>query len=384
MLCVPAIAIAKQRRGGHNGIEAAVRPRIETGPGCRRGSGNAWPVHWGGPCMAGFDPYRKWLGIPPNEQPPNHYRLLGIGLFESDPDVIPNASDRQMFHVRTFQSGGYAEIAQFILNELSAARVCLLDPQRKAEYDHWLRQTLPSDRSMPMPPGGVAGSESPAWSWSAGTRPARFRRAGPRRRSVGILIPVRRLPPVRRQVRRPRRRPARAVGQSGVRIGRSPRWAASPGRAHRGAAPRRTKRRPLGHRVGPDSPPRSPPQKKGSPELMGLGIALAALSFLVALGFLFAFLTHQSPGPAERSPDAPAAEQPLFGPAVPVIYKHVPAKPKEGRDERTRRGSRVRTGRQTCSVVAGAAAQGPSRGGFPGHSRQSGHDPDGAVAPRTT
>jgi hypothetical protein len=28
--------------------------------------------------MAGFDPYHVWLGIPPHEQPPNHYRLLGI------------------------------------------------------------------------------------------------------------------------------------------------------------------------------------------------------------------------------------------------------------------------------------------------------------------
>ncbi len=36
----------------------------------------------------GFDGYYKWLGIPPSEQPPNHYRLLGLGLFESDPDVI--------------------------------------------------------------------------------------------------------------------------------------------------------------------------------------------------------------------------------------------------------------------------------------------------------
>ena len=37
--------------------------------------------------------------------------------------MISNASDRQTFHVRTFQAGPYAEIAQFILNELSAARV---------------------------------------------------------------------------------------------------------------------------------------------------------------------------------------------------------------------------------------------------------------------
>ena len=29
---------------------------------------------------AGFDPLYKWLGIPPDEQPPHHYRLLGIGI----------------------------------------------------------------------------------------------------------------------------------------------------------------------------------------------------------------------------------------------------------------------------------------------------------------
>ena len=31
-----------------------------------------------------FDPYRRWLGIPPSEQPPNCYRLLGIALLEED------------------------------------------------------------------------------------------------------------------------------------------------------------------------------------------------------------------------------------------------------------------------------------------------------------
>ena len=34
-----------------------------------------------------FDPYRKWLGIPPKDQPPHYYRLLGIALLEDDPDV---------------------------------------------------------------------------------------------------------------------------------------------------------------------------------------------------------------------------------------------------------------------------------------------------------
>jgi hypothetical protein len=82
-----------------------------------------------------FDPYRKWLGIPPEEQPPHHYRLLGIALFEDDPDVISNAADRQMAHVRTFQTGKRAALSQALLNELSAANVCLLNPQTKQQYD---------------------------------------------------------------------------------------------------------------------------------------------------------------------------------------------------------------------------------------------------------
>ncbi len=86
-----------------------------------------------------FDPYHKWLGIPPAEQPPNHYRLLGISLFESDQDVIANAADARMAHVRTFQSGKRSAESQRILNEISSAKVCLLNPERKTEYDAGLR-----------------------------------------------------------------------------------------------------------------------------------------------------------------------------------------------------------------------------------------------------
>ena len=35
-----------------------------------------------------FDPYHVWLGIPPEEQPPSHYRLLGLRPLEADGDVI--------------------------------------------------------------------------------------------------------------------------------------------------------------------------------------------------------------------------------------------------------------------------------------------------------
>ena len=44
-----------------------------------------------------FDPYRKWLGIPPKDQPPHYYRLLNIEPLEDDSEVIANAGHYPMF-----------------------------------------------------------------------------------------------------------------------------------------------------------------------------------------------------------------------------------------------------------------------------------------------
>ena len=89
---------------------------------------------------ADFDPYYTWLGIPPDEQPPNHYRLLGVKPFETNQDVIANAVDRQVMHIRTFQQGKFADQSQAVLNKISAARVCLLNPDSKSAYDKQLQQ----------------------------------------------------------------------------------------------------------------------------------------------------------------------------------------------------------------------------------------------------
>jgi hypothetical protein len=43
-----------------------------------------------------FDPYHQWLSIPPEEQPANHYRLLGLKTFESNADIIDSAAQRQI------------------------------------------------------------------------------------------------------------------------------------------------------------------------------------------------------------------------------------------------------------------------------------------------
>ncbi len=89
-----------------------------------------------------FDAYHKWLGILPKDQPANAYRLLGLELFEADRDAIAHAADRQMAHVRTFQNGPHAAESQQLLNQLSAARLLLLDIGRKADYDWRLREAV--------------------------------------------------------------------------------------------------------------------------------------------------------------------------------------------------------------------------------------------------
>ncbi|HUY90376.1 MAG TPA: hypothetical protein VMV10_16690 [Pirellulales bacterium] len=110
-----------------------------------------------------FDPYHKWLGIPPAEQPPNHYRLLGIGLFEADPDVIEQAADRQMTHVQTHKTGSHSAASQKLLNQLSAAKLCLLSQAEKAKYDAALRARLapPPVAPVPSPPIPVATPPAP-------------------------------------------------------------------------------------------------------------------------------------------------------------------------------------------------------------------------------
>jgi formylglycine-generating enzyme required for sulfatase activity len=104
-----------------------------------------------------FDPYHRWLGIPPKDRPPNHYRLLGLEVFESDVEVIRDAAEQRMAHVRTYQLGRHSELSQTILNELAGAKACLLDPERKASYDETLRSTAPPA------PEAVRGSGAGVW-----------------------------------------------------------------------------------------------------------------------------------------------------------------------------------------------------------------------------
>jgi len=68
-----------------------------------------------------LDPYLEWLQIPVDHRPPNDYQLLGLAVGESDIERISAAYHERYVAVRRYQIGTYAEIAQQLLDELSAA-----------------------------------------------------------------------------------------------------------------------------------------------------------------------------------------------------------------------------------------------------------------------
>ena len=136
-----------------------------------------------------FDAITSGWAFRPEEQPPNHYRLLGVGLFESQPAVIASAADRQMGHLRTFQSGRHSVLSQQLLNEVAAAKVCLLNPAKKAAYDARLRQ----QQAVAAEDAAQAPANSSQWAditdeLSSAARTRRITRK--RRTNVGPTIAV--------------------------------------------------------------------------------------------------------------------------------------------------------------------------------------------------
>lgn len=87
-----------------------------------------------------FDPYLTWLDIPLKDRPIDHYRLLGVKPFEADTDAIVAAAGQRMAQVKGHSIGPQAEAAKRIMAEIVAARLCLLNPQKKKAYDATLRE----------------------------------------------------------------------------------------------------------------------------------------------------------------------------------------------------------------------------------------------------
>ncbi len=96
-----------------------------------------------------FDPYETWLGIPADRRPPTYYELLGLGPSESDPATIDQAALRRMSKVRQHQLGPQSDLSQEVLAELARARLILMDPDRRTDYDAKL-QTRGEIRPGPL------------------------------------------------------------------------------------------------------------------------------------------------------------------------------------------------------------------------------------------
>ena len=146
--------------------------------------------------MASFDPYHKWLGIPPQEQPPDHYQLLALSPFERNPDVIDNAANVRQGYLKGFLSGEQRREAKRLLREVEAARRCLLNPARKGAYDAQLRGRYgpPPPQAgakpvtaLPEPPPGPQAPAPPVPPAERGTEPGEERPA-PREAPVGPRV----------------------------------------------------------------------------------------------------------------------------------------------------------------------------------------------------
>lgn len=88
---------------------------------------------------APFDPYFELLGIDQSNRPPDHYALLGLELYESSAEKIDEAATDRMSRLQDLANSELMDHSQRLLNELSAARRCLLSPVRKVAYDEALR-----------------------------------------------------------------------------------------------------------------------------------------------------------------------------------------------------------------------------------------------------
>jgi curved DNA-binding protein CbpA len=152
-----------------------------------------------------FDPYQLWLGIVPADQPPNHYRLLGLRPFENNVEAIRQAAAGRIAQIHSFARGRYADLAERLIAEVNVARDTLTNPARKAPYDQQLHAgsaaprpvPIVVPRAIPVPtatsPAGATEPAAATFSIAAGSAgrgslASRASRSGNRRQSHGWLM----------------------------------------------------------------------------------------------------------------------------------------------------------------------------------------------------
>ena len=92
-----------------------------------------------------FDPYQRWLKIPPNRRPPSYYDLLGVPDDERDLRRIDDAAAARMAKVRARALGERGDLVTPLLNQLSQALDCLVNSTARKAYDQARLQGLIDD-----------------------------------------------------------------------------------------------------------------------------------------------------------------------------------------------------------------------------------------------
>jgi hypothetical protein len=95
----------------------------------------------------GFNPYREWLGL--GTSSPNYYELLGLPLHESDAAKTAAAADRAITRVRSFRPGPQAREWASLLDEIRAAKECLLDVDCRVRYEAEQVRAAEADPILP-------------------------------------------------------------------------------------------------------------------------------------------------------------------------------------------------------------------------------------------
>jgi hypothetical protein len=99
--------------------------------------------------------FTLWLDIPSSECPPNHYRLLGLPLFEQDCGKIRAAANQVLTKVATHNRPEDAADVAALRSYIAKVATGLLNPQQKTLYDGELRTRLASAPAVEQVPQAI-------------------------------------------------------------------------------------------------------------------------------------------------------------------------------------------------------------------------------------
>jgi hypothetical protein len=123
-----------------------------------------------------FNPYHVFLGLSGQLSSPNYYQILALPERESDSAAITAAADRATVRVRSQRPGQHAAQWSRLLDEIQAAKTCLLDPAKKSAYDAALAQpgqaegAAPTGVQQPRPQRSGERAPNPAQPVASGAR----------------------------------------------------------------------------------------------------------------------------------------------------------------------------------------------------------------------